>query len=121
MNIVKQHEHELTSASRRCFNGTMVKQVTARAPAHNQRSVEAIAGRLERTRLALDLTQTEFCARCGIARNTYNQWKQGKNRPELDKAILVCDAFGLTLDWIYLGDPSCLPHQIAVKLQTPPA
>ena len=91
------------------------------AEPQNLRTVEAIAERLRRTRQAQGLSQTELCRRTTIATNTYNQWEQAKGRPELDKAVLLCDALGYTLDWIYLGDESGLPHSLAVKLLDIPA
>lgn len=83
----------------------------------SMRSVDEIALRLYQTRQALGLSQVELCARAGIATNTYNQWEKAKGRPELDKAVQLCDAFDLTLDWIYLGDASGLRHDLAVKIQ----
>lgn len=68
----------------------------------------AIALRLVVTREALGLRQGEFAAKAEIAANTYNQYEQGKNRISLDKAIALCDEFGMTLDWIYRGEPSGL-------------
>jgi transcriptional regulator with XRE-family HTH domain len=88
--------------------------------APDARSVEAIASRLVATREALGLNQTRLCERAGIATNTYNQWEKAKGRPDLDGAFLLCDAFGLSLDWIYRGDESRLPHDIAMKLRGPP-
>ena len=80
------------------------------------RTVAAIAARLQATRAALDLNQRKLCELSGIAPNTYNQWEKGRGRPDLDGAIALCDALGLTLDWIYRGDPSGLPQRIALKL-----
>jgi len=88
-------------------------------PIHT-RSVRAIAERLLKTQHALGLNQRQLCARAGIATNTYNQWVKAKGRPDLDEAFKLCDAFGLTLDWIYFGDPSGLPHALAIKLFGPP-
>jgi len=79
-------------------------------------SIEAIARRLERTRMALDLSQSEFAEGAGLARNTYNQWEKGKGRPQLDGAIALCNAYQLTLDWIYFGETAGLPYQVAAKL-----
>lgn len=80
------------------------------------RTVPAIAHRLRMTREALGLNQTELCERAGVKRNTYNQWEQGKGRPQIDEAQKLCDAFNITLDWIYRGDPSGLPHKVALPL-----
>lgn len=79
-------------------------------------SLDAIARRLERTRLAMGLSQSEFAEKAGIARNTCNQWEKGKGRPQLDGAIALCNVYQLTLDWIYFGETSGLPYQVASKL-----
>lgn len=84
-------------------------------------SVEAIAARLLATREALNLNQRQLCERTGIAPNTYNQWEKAKGRPDLDGALVLCEKLGLSLDWIYRGDESRLPHEIAVKLGRPAA
>jgi transcriptional regulator with XRE-family HTH domain len=83
----------------------------------NPRSLDAIAGRLRATREAFGLGQNEFARRAGIASNTYNQYEQAKNLPRLDFANQICDTYGVTLDWIYRGDPSGLPMHM-VKLLT---
>lgn len=81
------------------------------------RHIDQIAYRLKLTRtVALEIGQTELCALVGIKTNTYNQWEMGKGRPELDKAMLLCEALGYTLDWIYRGDPAGLPYAIASKI-----
>jgi transcriptional regulator with XRE-family HTH domain len=80
------------------------------------RSVEAIAKRLRATREALGIKQAEFAERANIPNNTYNQYEQAKGRPSLDFAFKLRDTYGLTLDWIYDGDPSGLPHRIAKNL-----
>ena len=79
-------------------------------------SIDEIARRLERTRLALGLSQSEFAEKAGLARNTYNQWEKGKGRPQLDGAIALCSVYNLTLDWIYFGDKSGLPYALAQQL-----
>lgn len=109
MNKVKRLEHELTTAAQPATMGGMTEKFDGTA-------IDAIAGRLRATREALGLNQTEFCARAGVARNTYNQWEKGKGRPDIDGAMALCRAFRITLDWIYFGDPSKLPNDIASKL-----
>jgi transcriptional regulator with XRE-family HTH domain len=51
-----------------------------------------------------------------IGRNTYNQWESGVGRPSLDQAKRLRKAFKYTLDWIYEGDRSGLPLQLATKI-----
>lgn len=67
-------------------------------------------------RIALDLTAADLCRRAGIATNTYSQWENAKGRPELDKAIKLVDAFGVTLDWLYLGNAAALPNKLATSI-----
>lgn len=84
---------------------------------YNPRSLEAISGRLIVLRRTVGMSQGEFAAAAGIAANTYNQYEKAKSRPELDKAIMICDRFQVTLDWLYFGDPAGLPFQIADRLR----
>jgi transcriptional regulator with XRE-family HTH domain len=82
------------------------------------RSLEGIAERLRRTREALNIKkQKEFAERADISPNTYNQWEKGRVYPDLQYAIRLRDEYGLTLDWIYLGDPSGLPYQLVRLLR----
>ena len=78
-----------------------------------ERSLASIGDRLRLTRQVAGLQQNEFCLRAGLATNTYNQYEQGKRRPSIDHANALCDAYKLTLDWIYRGDPSGLPYAMA--------
>lgn len=75
--------------------------------------MEAIGRRLSLTRQVTGLTQKDFSGRAKIARNTYNQYEKGKRVPRLDHAIALAETFELTLDWVYLGDPSGLRYQMA--------
>lgn len=59
------------------------------------------------------MTQLAFCTRAGIASNTYNNYERGHKRPAIENAIALCNAYNVTLDWIYRGDLSGLPHGTA--------
>ena len=76
----------------------------------------AIADRLVATREALELRPVDVCRRLGVEANTLSQWESGDRRPNLDDMIRYCAEFRVTLDWIYLGDPSGLPLALAQKL-----
>jgi transcriptional regulator with XRE-family HTH domain len=87
-------------------------------PNANRRSLEAIAWRLRATREALGFKkQKDFAEQAGISPNTYNQWEKAKVYPDLQYMIRIRDQYGISLDWIYLGDPSGLPYQIARLLK----
>lgn len=77
----------------------------------------AIGRRLELTRQVLGLQQNEFCGRAKIASNTYNQYERGKKHPSVANALKLCDTYGLTLDWIFRGDPSALRYSMADALK----
>jgi transcriptional regulator with XRE-family HTH domain len=80
--------------------------------------MKAIGLRLLATRLALGFDQQKkFCDRAEIATNTYNQYEQGERRPAVENAIALCDAYDLTLDWIYRGDPSGLRYDLRDKIK----
>ena len=81
------------------------------------RSAPAVGARLLLTRQALGLGQKEFAAGAKLAANTYKQYESGTNVPSLDKANALCDAYDLTLDWIYRGDPSGLRYQLAEAIK----
>jgi transcriptional regulator with XRE-family HTH domain len=77
------------------------------------RSKSSVAQRLLITRQVVGLSQGEFADRAGLAANTYNQYESAKNMPSLESAHRLCDAYFLTLDWIYRGDPSGLRYEMA--------
>ena len=77
----------------------------------------AIGKRLKLSREALGVSQSDFADRCEIARNTYNQYEKGVNKVPVDAALKMRELYGLTLDWIYVGDPSGLRHEIADKIR----
>jgi transcriptional regulator with XRE-family HTH domain len=82
-----------------------------------EQSKPKIGARLAVTRDVVGLSQVEFARRAKIAPNTYNQYEQGKKRPSLANAIRLCEAYDLTLDWIYRGDPSGLRYDMAEAIK----
>lgn len=79
-------------------------------------SKEAIGRRLVLTRRALGLTPGVFASTAGIAKSTYSNYEGGGRTPALSFAIRLCERFELTLDWIYLGDPSGLKYTLAEQI-----
>jgi len=75
-----------------------------------------IARRLMALRTALGLNLTAFSRRTGIPMNTLSNYESGLRRPELDKAVMVVNATGATLDWIYLGARAGLPGHLLEKI-----
>lgn len=79
--------------------------------------VKVIAGRLVRTREALGLAQQEFCREIGVAKNVYNPFETGKRRITVDVARRIKLRFGVSLDWIYDGDPAQLPAALYRRIE----
>lgn len=63
-----------------------------------------IGERLERLReMASDLPQKAWAEKNGFAPTQYNNWAKGARRIPVDSAEVLCDTYGLTLDFIYRG------------------
>lgn len=80
------------------------------------RTTAHIATRLRHTREALGLNQKEFAMRANLSQNGYNQYESGARRLTIDAAHRICDEYGVTLDWLYRGDRSRLPHHLAIEI-----
>ncbi len=76
-----------------------------------------IGFRLRSTREELGIGQTEFARTAGVKPNTYNQYENGERLPDIICAIYICDAYNVTLDWIYRGDPSGLDPKFWSQLR----
>jgi len=62
-----------------------------------------VAESLRLTREALDLTQAALCRITGISVQAWNNAETSDARIGVDNAIMLCQATGLTLDWIFRG------------------
>jgi transcriptional regulator with XRE-family HTH domain len=68
--------------------------------------VEGSALRLRATFRALNQNQTQIAKFLGVASNRINQYANAERLADLLLMIRLCERFGITLDWIYRGDPS---------------
>ena len=81
------------------------------------RSAEAVGKRLILTRRVWGLSQQDFAAKAEISPSAYNQYENAKRLISVSHAHKLCDAYDLTLDWIYRGDPSSLRYQTAAAIR----
>ena len=72
--------------------------------------------RLAALRSMTGLSQVAFAASVGIAQNTWNQIENGVSRPSLDNALLLVRRYGVTLDWVYLGNVAGMPSGLLSEL-----
>lgn len=81
-------------------------------------SLEAVADRLKRTRVAFGFNQAQWCRLVGIDTQAWNNYEKARNRISVDQALKVCQATGITTDWIFRGLMSTgLPMNIQTELQ----
>jgi transcriptional regulator with XRE-family HTH domain len=95
-----------------------VGRIAAMVKSPQETTLDGIAGRLLRTREAHKMNQAQWCRLVGIEPQAWNNYETGRRRISLDQAIKVCQATGVTTDWIYRGLMSTsLPTAIQVELQ----
>jgi len=76
------------------------------------------ARRLKLSRAALGIEdQRDFGEGAGLEQSLYNRFETGKRLLTLQAALKLCEVYGLTLDWLYRGDPSGLPYTLATRLR----
>lgn len=91
----------------------------------NPAMVSAIAGidpksigqRIIAVRKAMNMTAADFARHVGFSTATLSNYETGYRRPELDKAMLLVQKTGMTLDYLYLGDASGLPLRLTSRME----
>lgn len=78
-----------------------------------------IARRLIRARNALGKSSSAFAEDAGLSRTQYANYEAG-SRIGIDAAIKLCNAYPLTLDYIYLGEHNTLPSGFADNVRRAP-
>lgn len=79
-----------------------------------------IGERLELFRKSLGMNQLTFANEHGFNPTQYRNWESGTRRIPIEKAALLEQRYRLTLDFIYLGRVSTLPHSIVMDLSLSP-
>jgi len=78
---------------------------------------DQIAKRLEAIWLASGIpTKAEFAGNAGLAANRFSNYLS-RNRPDLDGAMGIALTYGVTLDFIYVGDIRGVPVEKAAKVR----
>ena len=80
-------------------------------------SRKATALRVKITRQALELRQVDICNATGITPSQYSNYEAGVSRPNIEDAIRYSETFGISLDWIYKGDPAKLPLDVGDRVR----
>ena len=72
-----------------------------------------IGNRLRAARLALGLSQKDLYEAIGVKAATWNHWESGKRIPDPLSMAEFYRLHGVTMEWIYAGDPKGLPFGVA--------
>ncbi|MCB2012191.1 MAG: helix-turn-helix transcriptional regulator [Geminicoccaceae bacterium] len=75
-----------------------------------------VGERLAATRRALELTQEQLAEQVGVSRGALGNWEQGTRLPDPAAMLRLKQRHGVTLDWIYGGDPSGLPQRLTSRI-----
>lgn len=79
-------------------------------------NAEEIGGRLAATRSALGLTQEQAADIGSVTNKAWSMWEKGDRAPAVASMLRLRQRHGVSLDWIYAGDPARLPHDLAKAL-----
>lgn len=59
---------------------------------------------LQYLRGSRNMTQEQLAMLLGVSRQAISKWESDKAYPEMDKLLMLCDMFGVTLDDLVMGD-----------------
>ena len=62
-----------------------------------------IADRILRLRKVKGISQEELADQVGVSRQAVSKWESQQSVPELEKAIIMSEYFGVTTDYILKG------------------
>lgn len=83
----------------------------------NPASSEEVAKRLVLLRRALGQTQAFLAGLLDCAPQAWANYEAGDRRISVDMALKLCGVTGVSLDWVYRGNMSMLPAELAEKIQ----
>lgn len=76
-----------------------------------------VGRRLALLRDIFDMSQTAFGKIAGLSQSRYSQYETGERLLPALVAIDLSNKFGASLDWLYLGEPAGLPHDLWRRIQ----
>ncbi|MFS8181470.1 helix-turn-helix transcriptional regulator [Pseudovibrio denitrificans] len=76
------------------------------------------ATRLRAVRKYFGMNQKDFAANADIQYKSYNQWESGDFRVSIPGAIKLRERYGISMDFIYIGNIDALPTKMANELMS---
>lgn len=86
-------------------------------PFRPSQAVHQAARRLKAARDALGMQQQDLARACGAEPNRWSNWEAARTLPDPLVIARAQSLFGISLDWIYAGDPGNLPAKLFVAIQ----
>ena len=85
-------------------------------PYRDPQELQAIGLRLKAARIALGFNQKDLYDDLDVGASTWHNWESGKRTPDLFVMLNLKQRHGISLDWVFDGDPSNLPEDIKEKV-----
>ena len=76
----------------------------------------AVSERIVQGRTALGRSQANVAKALGISAQRLSNYENGSRPLDIGLAIILCERFGLTLDYLYRGKVYGLPSELADKI-----
>ncbi len=97
------------------------KRATNEGMDHDKpRPFSDIAARIKWHRSLSGMLQNEYAESIGAKRSALSLWEAGTHRLSLDGALALKNRYGLTLDFLYLGDDGSLPMTLRQAWESSP-
>lgn len=76
-----------------------------------------VGRRLMLLRDVFHMSQTAFGKIAGLSQSRYSQYETGERLLPIPVAISLSNTFGVSLDWLYMGEPNAMPLDLWRKIQ----
>ena len=74
------------------------------------------ADRLKQARMAIEPNAAVFARRAGLTPHRYNQYEKGRRPLTIDAAMRLSKTYGISLDWLFRGDPAFMPLSLIQRI-----
>jgi transcriptional regulator with XRE-family HTH domain len=91
--------------------------MTAMAEADPEEVRQAFGARLGLARMLVFRTRAELARATDLKPNTLRTYEEGRNFPHVFVLKRLCDALGVTADWLFWGDPRGLDPEKRRQLE----
>lgn len=76
-----------------------------------------VGRRLTLLRDVFGMSQTAFGKISGLSQSRYSQYETGERLLPVPVAIALSNKLGVSLDWLYMGEPNAMPMDLWRKIQ----